>query len=403
MSRFIRAIRPTNILSFGPNTSETELSDLNVLIGVNGAGKSNLIEVIGLLKAAPVNIADPIRTGGGIRDWLWKGALVPPDAHIDATIDYPDGSMPLRYKLSFGMVGQKFELIDEAVENEKPSVEGASDPYFFYRYQEGHPALNVRTTMDAGAGQAEGRTQRFLRHEDISLERSVLSQRKDPDQYPEITYLSNQFEKINLFREWSFGRTSDPRLPQPADLSDEFLMENARNLGMVLNDLEHRGEPGRQIIKQLQQFYEPVQAIINRVHGGTVQIYIRENGFRDPVPATRLSDGTLRYLCLLSILCHPTPPPLICFEEPELGLHPDVLPGIAELLVEASTRTQLIVTTHSDVLVSALTDEADSVLVCDRDETGTSFRRLDSQDLQTWLEDYTLGELWRMGEIGGTR
>ena len=121
------------------------------------------------------------------------------------------------------------------------------------------------------------------------------------------------------------------------------------------------------------------------------------------VPATRLSDGTLRYLSLLAILCHPTPPPVECIEEPELGLHPDILPTIAELLKNASQRTQLIITTRSDALVSALSDTPEAIVVCEPGPDGTQLRRLDRESLSEWLDRYSLGEIWRMGEIGGTR
>jgi predicted ATPase len=93
----------------------------------------------------------------------------------------------------------------------------------------------------------------------------------------------------------------------------------------------------------------------------------------------------------------------MCIEEPELGLHPDILPTIAELLKEASERTQLIVTTHSDALVSALSDSPESILVCERDSAGTHLQRLEREALKEWLEKYSIGELWRMGEIGGNR
>ncbi len=139
------------------------------------------------------------------------------------------------------------------------------------------------------------------------------------------------------------------------------------------------------------------------IQGGTVQVFIHEKGLHNPIPATRLSDGTLRYLCLLTILCHSAPPPFVCIEEPESGVHPDILPTLADLLVDASRRTQLIVTTHSDTLVSALSAVSEAVLVCERDADGSRLRRLDPDQLQIWLEQYSLGELWRMGEIGGTR
>jgi predicted ATPase len=106
---------------------------------------------------------------------------------------------------------------------------------------------------------------------------------------------------------------------------------------------------------------------------------------------------------LLAILCHPNPPPLVCIEEPELGLHPDILPTLAELLKEASTRCQLIVTTHSDVLVDAMTDQPESVLICEKGEGGTTLNRLSAAELKPWLEKYRLGELWISGQLGGTR
>jgi predicted ATPase len=104
---------------------------------------------------------------------------------------------------------------------------------------------------------------------------------------------------------------------------------------------------------------------------------------------------------LLSILCHPKPPPLICIEEPELGLHPDIIPQVAKLLLEASQRTQLVVTTHSEALVSALSEVPEAIIVCERDDNGTQLRRLEPEKLKEWLERYKLGELWSMGEIGG--
>jgi predicted ATPase len=93
----------------------------------------------------------------------------------------------------------------------------------------------------------------------------------------------------------------------------------------------------------------------------------------------------------------------VCFEEPELGLHPDIIPYITELLVDASQRTQLFVTTHSDTLISALSEHPEFVMVCEKDENGSQLRRLDKDQLQEWLKKYKLGELWRMGEIGGNK
>ena len=106
---------------------------------------------------------------------------------------------------------------------------------------------------------------------------------------------------------------------------------------------------------------------------------------------------------MLTILCHPNPPPLVCLEEPELGLHPDILPKLVELLRSASTRCQLIVTTHSDVIVDELTDSPESVVVCEKHNGATSCKRLDAGELGHWLENYRLADLWSSGELGGNR
>lgn len=401
--RLIRTLELKNLLSYGPESAPVELGPLNVLIGLNACGKSNFIEAIGLLAAAARDLLAPIRQGGGVGEWLWKGGQGFPIAEINATIYYPEGIMPLRYRIQFTMSGQRFELIDEAVENERVSNVWEQDVYFFYRYQHGRPVLNVKSSAESRPAEPERGTKRHLAPDTLDPSQSVLSQRRDPDQYPELTYIAKNFGGVRFFREWNLGRYTAPRLPQNPDLPQDFLLEDASNLGLVLNDILHYPELKRKILENLKRFYEEVEDIYTHIHGGTVQILFHERGLRHPVPATRLSDGTLRYLCLLSILCHPNPPPLICIEEPELGMHPDILQTIAHLLVEASERTQLVVTTHSDILVSQFKDNPESVLICERDITGTSIQRRDADSLAHWLEKYSLGELWLMGELGGTR
>lgn len=234
----------------------------------------------------------------------------------------------------------------------------------------------------------------------MNPEQSVFSQRKDPEVYPELTRVAEQFLRIQILREWGFGRSSSLRRAQPANLPSYSLLPSMVNLGLVLNELEHQ-DPWPRFLEYMRRFLPRFRRLTTKVQGGSVQIYLHEDGLRTPIPATRLSDGTIRILALLAALLLPRKAPLLCIEEPELGLHPDALAIIAELLVEAKTQTQVIVTTHSDVLVSALTEEADSVLVSDYVDGGTEFRRVDPGKLEKWLEQYRLGEIWRMGKLGG--
>ena len=381
---FIRRIKQTNLLSFGPDSEEIELKRLNVLIGPNGSGKSNLLEGIDLLRSAPRDLPAPIREGGGIHDWIWRGKPEGSVAHIEAILENPQGAQALRYRLGFAERGQRFELTEERVQNEQ--VYKGRDIY--YEQTNGRAYLNYKDEAP-----------RNLRPEEVKLDQSILAQRKDPDLYPELTYLGETLSRIRIYREWSLGRDSPLRLPQKADLPNDFLQEDGKNLALVLNRFQ--GEPAvkRCLLDALSKFYEGITDFYVNIEGSTVQLFLLEGDM--VIPATRLSDGTLRYLCLLAILCHPQPLPLICIEEPELGLHPDILPTVSRLLLEASERSQLIVTTHSDLLVDALTNEWWSIVVCEKRDGQTVMRRLDKEKMAAWLEDYRLGELWSSGEIGG--
>ena len=400
--RMLRSLRLTNLLSYGSKGEAIDLEPLNVFIGPNASGKSNLIEAISLLAATPKDFLAPIREGGGAAEWIWKGKR-PALAELEATLDYPEGVMPLRYQLSFTVAHSRLEIVAEDIRNDRPTRPGATKPYSFYVFSNGQPGIRPRTKLEQKPGTEVGRILRSLKREDISPEQSILSQRKDVDQYPEITHVGTQFGAIRFYREWNLGRYTAPRLPQKADLPEDFLLEDCSNLGLVLNDLQNRPDTKRKLLEKLRLFYDGVEDVTTKVQGGTVQVFFHEKGLKSPIPATRLSDGTLRYLSLLLILCHPSPPPLICIEEPELGLHPDVLPTLAELFIEASNRAQFIVTTHSDSLISAFSDVPEAVVVCERTEDGTTLRRLETPKLAEWLNRYKLGELWRMGEIGGTR
>ena len=385
----IRHLTPKNFLSFGPDNAGIDLKALNVFIGPNGCGKSNFIEAINLMRSAPKEMRDVTRTGGGVAEWIWKGGMKDA-ASIDWLVNNPKGSMPLRHVVAFRAVASAYSLDDERVENEQKQP-GERDVYFFYRYQHGQPMVNSI---------AHGR--RGLARETIDADRSILAQRRDPDTYPELTWLAQNYEKMRIYREWTFGRNAVFRQPQTSDMRNDALEEDFSNLGLFLNRLKMRFPAAKKaILSGLKDLYDGIQDFDVFVEGGTVQVFFTEGDYS--IPATRLSDGTLRYICLLAILCDPEPPPLLCIEEPELGLHPDILPKVADLLRAASERTQIIVTTHSDILVDAMTETPEAVVVCSKEHGQTTMERLNSDDLGEWLKKYRLGQLWIKGEIGGTR
>ena len=393
----LHRIKLENILSFGPDTQDLELKPLNVLIGPNASGKSNLIEVIGLLRAAPGDVTAPVNEGGGAENWIWRGEPAGTRARVEVVIGAPfflPSKQLLSYSIAFGSAFFGFVHLDEELRAYERSDVGQSVAEHYLERSAGRVVVSYRDEQ-------RKRSQRELPAKDVAPGQSILSQLKDPVQYRELWLVAMALGSMRLYREWSFGRNTPPRLPQKADLPNQYLEENGANLGMVLSRL--RGDPKAQsrFLAALRTLYQGVDDFHVHIEAGSVQVFLQEGGIT--VPATRLSDGTLRYLCLIAILCDPNPSPLVCIEEPELGLHPDILPGLADLLREASERCQLIVTTHSDTLVDALTDTPESIVICEKEAGQTKLKRLDKERLSHWLGKYRLGELWTSGELGGNR
>jgi predicted ATPase len=335
-----------------------------------------------------------IRQGGGPSDWIYKKAAGKSSAAaLEFVVENRAGVSNHRfpeilYRIAFAEEGQRFAIVDEKITSTEPE-KGQKERYIFSDYNSGNPVLNV---SDAGLHR--------LSHDDISPEQSILFQRRDPDSYPEITSLAKELERIKLYRNWPFGCGSCMRNPAQVDAPNDFLEENGTNLPLILNRLDFLGKKPV-ILDELRKFYHDAADFLIKLEGRTAQLFFREKEADVLIPAPRLSDGTFRYLFLLCILLHPSPPPVVCIEEPELGLHPDILPTVAELLQAASEHCQLIVTTHSPALIDALTDHPECVLVAEKDGDGTTLTRLSENELKPWLEKYRLGELWIRGDIGG--
>ena len=386
---FIKRLNLKELLSF--KDSEIELGPLNVLIGPNAVGKSNLIEVIGLLQAAPVGIAAAILRGGGVRQWMWLGDDSPTSGiACELTLSRRDRVEELRYKLEFADLNG-FAIVHELLGKVAPNPGSAG--IFLFRSGDGVEFGDGGSRLGLNPGTEIS----------VPSNESVFSQFKNPVDRTPITEVGNHFARIRIFREFRTGSQSAARYGISTSAAKDALTDGADNLALVLHELDFLGVHER-IRSYLQRFCERFDDVKVNVGEGLARAFLREAGLRDMLSAIRMSDGTLKFLSLLAALFHPAPPPLMCIEEPETGLHPDAMQLVAEALTEASQSMQLIVTTHSEALVDALTDQPDSVLVCERDfDNSTQMKRLSKDHLKEWLEHYSLGQLWRKGEIGGGR
>jgi predicted ATPase len=376
----LHSITLTNLLSF--NETTLELRPLNVLIGANASGKSNLISAIGLLNAAPGNLPGAMMWGGGVRQWISQRQPRGLTAKIAAQVEIPKAEGPLHYFLEFCERDGSLSIAAELLRS-------AGGRVFFQRSP---THVKIQKALDQAASET-----------DILESQSLLAAYRDPADPGPTTRLGEAFSAIRTFHEFNTNPISQTRRGASVGLQKDFLLDGGDNLALILQNLSFRGELDR-LTEYLRRFWDGAEDIRVKLEAEVAQTYVKERGIPDPISAWRLSDGTLKFLCLLAVLLHPEPPPLICIEEPELGLHPDAVTVVADALREASERCQIIVTTHSEALVGAFSDEPEAVVVCERGaDGGTQFNRLQSSELDKWLERYRLGELWRMGEIGGNR
>lgn len=404
----LKSLHLKNILSF--RDTEVALRPLNILIGPNASGKSNLTETLSVLQAAPNDLAGFFRQNGPVSDWIWKGGAEHDGerriAEIEAVIDNPDGVRPaeksLKYAIRIADSNERLQVVGEELENIAPYTALHDYPYYYLNMENGYGRVSLRRTSGDGRDGLDAPITQ-LTPDNFNPSKSVLSEIRNTFNFPVLTRTARRFSSMRIYKSWNVGRNSRARRPQPTDGEVDFLREDLGNLALVVNDLQGR-QAGALMDEYLNRFYEGYGRLHSRVFGGTIQLAVNESGMSDSIPATRLSDGTLRFIALLTALCHSNPPDLVCIEEPELALHPDAMPMLADLLERASERTQIIATTHSPDLVDQFTANPDAVVICERGFDGdTQLKRLSEDELSDWLEDYRLAELWKKGVIGGNR
>lgn len=365
MARFFESITLQNLLSFGPEPTTVPLEDVNVLVGANGSGKSNLVAAINLLRHAPREIAQPLREGGGVQEWLWRPREGGAGAS-SATIEI--------------VVGGGFA----AHEKTRYHIEVAARM---------GPGMIVREWLAKDSD-----LENYIFHV-TGLDEPVLAQRKDSHSFADGTRLGENLDRTRVYQHWISGPLCPLRSARRPDTPTNSLFENLENFPSRIAVLKSIPAIKRRLLGLLVDVSPGFDDIEVVPEGGALQLYLIEGDRK--MASYRLSDGTLRYLMLLAILLDPTPPPLVVIEEPDLSLHPDVLPTVRDLMLEATERTQIIVTTQSPTFLDAWTDHPSAVVVCEREGDSTTLRRLAPADFPD--RETGLGVRWVRGEIGGTR
>jgi predicted ATPase len=357
---------------------------LMVLIGANGVGKSSILDAMYLLSSsADETMNKALSSIGGISEVCTRGQ--PKSITLEAEMDCP-GYKPLHYELQVEARGQGYGIPLEILSQER---EGSySDP--FKHIESHHDDVKYFDIED----------RRLVRPdwEHNPLETS-LSQVPKMFKHPEE--LRRTLSSVTQYHVLDVGPRAPVKLPQqmkPAPLpgaDGEDLVPFLYNLREGDRDRYDAIEDAlRSAFSGFENLNFPSAA------AGMLSLTWKEQQFRESIYAHQLSEGTLRFLWLISLLQSPNLSTVTMIDEPEVSLHPELLSLLADLLREASKRTQLIVATHSDRLIRFL--EPKEVVVMDVAEDGCATATwADAMDLEEWLKEYSLDEIWRMGRMGG--
>jgi predicted ATPase len=347
-----------------------ELSDLNVLIGGNGAGKSNFVDFFRLLRAmlelplpglAHASLKTYVADGGGSDDFLFNGPKVTDHIEVETRFG-PNG---YRFKLE-PTADETFMIVDEA------------------RYYEG----GTSGWWELGSGQT---APELLKDKD---RRGTVGRRSVSN------HIYNAISSWKIYHFHDTSKLAPMRRHAPVD-DIEYLRFDAANIAPFLYDLRET-EPGvyEQIVDTIRlvtPFFDDF--ILRPSKNEKVSLRWRQKGADYPLKPHHLSDGSLRFICLTTALMQPEPPSTVIIDEPEIGLHPYAIEILAELVEAASRNTQLILSTQSPALVDHFDPE--DIVVVKRKRGGSVFERLGRSQLSSWLQDYSLGELWRKNVVAG--
>ncbi len=348
------------------SVEKLELRPINVLIGPNGAGKSNFIGVFSFLNVMRL---------GGLRDYVMRSG------GADKLLHFGSRTTPhLTVRISFENEINQYEITLEADDADGmfPQIETA---YFWDKERYPQPLGKTLYGRDGEAGISDSQVQSGI-----------------------TRYVRQHLDSWRLYHFHDTSSTSP--IKKTMDINDNrFLRPDGSNLASFLYYLREKHENSydliRRTVRLIAPFFDDFLLAPLALNEDKIRLEWRHRGSDSYFDAASLSDGSLRFIALATLLLQPKQwrPSVILLDEPELGLHPAAITILESLVKQASEETQIVLSTQSSLLLDHFNPE--DVLVADRVEGGTQFTRLEGKKLENWLLDYSLGQLWEKNEFGG--
>lgn len=372
--------------------------NLNIIIGPNGSGKSNLLKILDLISnSARGNLSKYIQREGGMEALIWDGRATEISVKIDTTPFEKSRSVEwdsLSYELNLIRVGNTgyYDFAYEMLGNYRRVKKGLkNEPFKLLErapktvrvFNEKNLALKI---MDKYVPESE----------------TLLSVASGPlMENHHITDYQRDVSGWRIYQDLHTNQNSDIRKPMISQRELE-VSSDGQNLVSVLHTLY---ETNREFERSLNNamhvaFGEDFEKFVfPPAADGRIQLRIRWKSLERPQSMADLSDGTIRFLFLVTVLANPHPPTLIAIDEPETGLHPSMLPIIAELAADAAQKSQIIITTHSAEFLDACTKFKPTTTIAKWADGKTSLTIVSDKTLECWIKEYTLGQIFRSGEL----
>lgn len=340
---------------------EVYLDELNILIGPNGAGKTNFISLFRFLRNIIEGRLKNVSLKSGAENLLYYGSKQTKEMLI-----YLDFSPNI------------YEIMLQPANNDSLFIAREHCGFLGSGYSQ--PYWEAATTL--------------------SEEESLLSTKAKTNKIDKYVY-----DVLKEWRVYHFHDTSETAgVKKYCSLADnKFLFEDASNLAAFLYLLKQTQEEYyERIVKTIQlviPFFRDFVLEPNPHNEDNIRIEWRDKYSDKTFTAAELSDGSLRFICMATLLLQKKLPKVILLDEPELGLHPSAMTILSGLLKKASKRSQVIISTQSVSIVNEFDPE--NIIVVEKNEDETLFKRLEPEKLESWLTDYSLGDLWDKNIIGG--
>ncbi len=368
--------------------------NLNVVIGPNGSGKSNLLRFLELISvSAQGKLGKYIQFLGGMDPLVWDGVATSIKFVMETT---PEGGEmgPESYELELSRLGSgsSYKVEKESLINSLKLKKGIEKNPFKFLERFGKTAVIF-----------DERERTFTTPEEfVSDEESLLSIASGPfinNHY--IPPFQKGLASIAIYHDLHTNKEASIRQPAIARM-EKRVDPDGQNLISVMHTLYTGDRDFKNDINSAMHaaFGDDFEELVfPPASDQRIQLRIRWKSLKREQAAAELSDGTLRFLFLLTVLASPSPAPVIAIDEPETGLHPSMLPLVAEYAVDASTRSQVILTTHSPQFLDAFAGIRPTTTIAEWQDGETVLKTLKGEDLEYWLKEYSLGALFKSGEL----